>query len=175
MWGTERMLWPKELRYMITHDIVWTNSYGCQAQLHLLNSKQSVRYVFLNLNICSYHKNMNKNESAYGLFINKSTTSLTLFLSHKCSKIWIPKKEASTSDYDAHFAKTLQGTKVHLSHLEPNSQHPTPKSTKLLPLKKCRGETLHCTLESEDFLVVSKGFLRQKYTALTFNPCKNPN
>lgn len=42
--------WPtRKLRYMITHSIISANKYGYQAQLHLLNSKQSTRNVFVNL------------------------------------------------------------------------------------------------------------------------------
>lgn len=49
---------------------------------------------------------MNKNENAYGLFINKSTKSLVLFLSRNyAQKIGISKEETTTSDYGGRFIK----------------------------------------------------------------------
>lgn len=52
--------------YHYLNKLIWLPSSVASSKF-----KTKHKYVFVNLNICSYQKNMNKNESAYGLFINK--------------------------------------------------------------------------------------------------------
>lgn len=101
--------------------------------------------MFVNLNICSYHKNMNKNESAYGLFINKSE-NLLRYSSHTSILRYKFPKESQHIWLWWTILKTYQGKNNNLNHLELNSHHLASRGTKLLPLKRCRGETTHYTV-----------------------------